>query len=352
MARILYGVMGDARGHLSRSTSIAQHMPEHEFLFVGGGTILSLRELGYEVVEQPMLATYYNDNRVDFTRTGGNALKLLLFRRNKIINRLAKVMDDFDPDLILTDYEYFTPQAAHKLGRQCVSMDHQHILSHFHYERPQGELVNRYMTLGTFRALYWNADRYFVSSFFELEPKIPRAEWFPPVLRKVVHDHSPSDGEHVVVYVSGGAYEALFPFLEQKPGKFIIYGFGEHPPRKNLVFKKPSIHGFLEDLASCRYVISNGGHNLISEALYYGKPILCYPIHFLYEQLMNGHFLAKYRYGEYTLHPVRDEKLIDTMEQNLDLYKQSIQRKFFNGNDVIAARLNELIASGEGRERR
>jgi UDP:flavonoid glycosyltransferase YjiC (YdhE family) len=36
MSRICYGVMGDARGHLSRALAIAQELPQHEFLFIGG----------------------------------------------------------------------------------------------------------------------------------------------------------------------------------------------------------------------------------------------------------------------------------------------------------------------------
>ncbi len=49
MGRIFYGVMGDARGHISRALAIAREMPQHEFLFVAGGTFRILQENGYQV---------------------------------------------------------------------------------------------------------------------------------------------------------------------------------------------------------------------------------------------------------------------------------------------------------------
>ena len=56
MSRICYGVMGDARGHLSRALAIAQELPQHEFLFIGGGKVHILKEKGYRVEECPHIS--------------------------------------------------------------------------------------------------------------------------------------------------------------------------------------------------------------------------------------------------------------------------------------------------------
>ena len=69
MARILYALMGDARGHMNHSLMVAQGLNRHEFLFVGGGTAVDLRSLGYNVEEVPFAATYYKNNRVDIPAT-------------------------------------------------------------------------------------------------------------------------------------------------------------------------------------------------------------------------------------------------------------------------------------------
>jgi uncharacterized protein (TIGR00661 family) len=343
MARILYGVMGDARGHVSRSLAVAQAMPHHEFLFVGGGSVHDLKALGYQTEDLPMASTFYRDNRVDFPATIVNATKVLV-RRSSTVKRLAEIIRRFDPDLILTDYELFTPLAAHKTGRPCISLDHQHILTHCNYDTPSRERLNRFLTCFSIRRLYSEADRFVIISFFDLPPSNPvTTEVLPPVLRLAVKEHAPSEGDHVLVYVTGKTFERLLSFLERVSRKFIVYGFGERPERGNLVFKAPSTHGFLEDLASCKYVISTAGHSTISDSLYFGKPGLCFPINGAYEQFLNAHFLAKLGFGHYISGCTIDMPTLAAFEARLDEYGSHIRKHDFFGNDRVAARLEELI---------
>ncbi len=344
MARIFYGVMGDARGHLSRSLSVAQHMPGHEFLFAGGGTVSDVQNEGYDFIPLEMLATKYKKSRVDFAATVGNAVSLLLTKKNAIVKRLVEIIRDFDPDLILSDYEFFTPLAARCLGRPCISLDHQHVLTHTRCALPSGQAFNRKITFFPILRLYSNATRFLVSSFYQPPPKNPEnTEIFPPILRKVVKDHRPRDDEHVLVYTSGGAYSDLLPLLQGHNRKFIVYGFGERPATGNLVFKKNSVHGFLEDLVGAYYVISNGGHSLISEALYYGKPVLSFPIHFLYEQFLNGYFLKEYCYGRFSMNPDADKGILNEFEESIPFFKKHIQERYFWGNDQVVRRIESLI---------
>ncbi len=345
MARILYGVMGDSRGHLSRSLSVAQAMEQHEFLFLGGGAVHDLKALGYTVEDVPMLATYYRNTRLDLPGTVGNALRILC-RKRHIVERVTRIIKAFDPHLIITDYEYFLPQAARSLGLPCYSVDHQHVLTNCLFEPPSGQWLNRQITSFPIRHLYSAADKFLVSSFYQLPPKDPtRTEVYPPVLRRLVKQFHPRRDGHVLVYTSGGAYELLLSFLERIDMKFIIYGFGDRPPRRNLVFKKHSEQGFLEDLVGCLYVISNGGHSLISESLYYGKPVICFPIHFLYEQYLNGYFLEEYGYGKLCMDMKTGHSVIERMGSEVDSFHKRIKNLSFWGNDLIAARLEALMAA-------
>lgn len=345
MSKILYSLMGDARGHFSRCLSVAQHMPEHEYLFLGGGTALEFREYGYHAEELPMLATYYKHGSLDIAHTVGNAVRTLA-QRDRIVTRAAEIIRAFDPDLILTDYEYFTPLAAKRLGRPCFSLDHQHALTHCRYDAPQGQHLSRWLLFAPLLGMYSKASRFLVSSFFELPPKAPNVEVFGPILRRLVKGYSPSQGEHALVYMSLGVYEDVLPLLERQDRKFHIYGFGERPARKNLEFRPKSTEGFMRDLASCRYVVSNGGHSLLSEALYFGKPVLCFPIPNLYEQYINGHFLETSGYGLSFMGATPHEQLLNAMEAQLDAFAATIAKQNFWGNDRLAARLNELMGVG------
>lgn len=342
MAKIIYGIMGDARGHLSRSLAVAQSLPEHEFLFLGGGAVGDLRSLGYLVEDLPMASTYYVDNRVDLPSTVTNAARVLM-GAGRTVARTAEIIREFDPDLILTDYELFTPLAARRLGRECISLDHQHVITKCRYDVPREQRLNRALTTLSIRALYSFATRYFIISFFEIPPADPtETEIFPPILRNDVADFRASEGEHVIVYLSNTTFFDLMPCLETLDRKVFIYGFGKKPPRKNLEFKEVSREGFLRDLASSAYIISSGGHALISEALYFGKPVLSLPIFFAYEQFLNGFFLSKQSLGQYWMGEVTAD-LFHLFEAKLETYKAAIAKKDFFGNHKIAARMKELI---------
>jgi uncharacterized protein (TIGR00661 family) len=343
MARILLGVMGDAGGHVNRARIIASEMNSHEFLFVGGGRVHDLRSMGYAVEDVPCLGTFYRNNRVDIVATVTNAARVILTRRSAI-KRLADIIRRFDPHLILTDYEYFTPLAARKLGTPCVSIDHQHVLTHCLYEPPTGQLINRLMTTTVVRKLFSQAERFLITSYFVLEPFDPNTTTvIPPIVRRDVTEISPALGDHVLVYQTSPTFHRLFPVLEQMASRFIVYGFGEMPPRKNIVFKAPSRQGFLEDLASCSYVISNGSHNVISESLYLGKPVFSFPIGNAYEQFVNAYFLAKLGYGHYSTDPNPTPAVLRSFEAKLDAFRQRIKEKEFFGNDKLVELLEAML---------
>lgn len=343
MARILYGVMGDARGHVTRALAIAQEMPHHEFLFIGGGKVRILKEHGYQVEEVPIFPTIIQNNRVNMAETMSQFI-MGLASTSSAIKRVTALIKGFEPHLIITDYESVTLQAAKFLQRPCVSLDNQHLLTHCRYYPPPGHFLNRYLTRFFINYLYSFASLYLIPSFYPFPP-LDRAktEVFPPLIKPKLREYQPSESDHVLVYSRGNSFSDLIKMLSKSKRKFVIYGLGDKPPAGNLHFKTISEEDFLADLASCLYVIANGGHSLISEALYLGKPILCLPIQFFYEQLFNAHFLAQAGFGQYFLDISKPENLIECFEKRLDHYRTRIKQFNFFGNKQITARLEELI---------
>ncbi|MGB6067539.1 MAG: glycosyltransferase family protein [Desulfomonilaceae bacterium] len=348
MARILIGIMGDAGGHISQALAVANELPHHEFLFIGGGRVLDLRGMGYAVEEVPVTSTYYVNNRVDVTATVRNAVKVL-FGRNRTVERVVDIVKDFDPALILTAYEYFAPLAAHKLGIPCVSIDNHHFLNKCVHEVPKGQSVGRLMYSLPLRWMFSNADYYFISAFYKLPPAhVAETEVFPPVLRRAVLEVEPADGDHVLVYQTSPTFRSLVPALEEIPHKVIIYGWGDQSSSKNLEYRPPSITNFLKDLATCRYLITNGGHNAIAEALYFGKPVFSFPIRFAYEQFFNAFMVASLGYGDYSLVATPDAEVFKGFESRLDGFRARIAGGDFYGNVKLASRLEEMIVGQQG----
>jgi uncharacterized protein (TIGR00661 family) len=334
--------MGDARGHLSRALAIARELPQHEFLFIGGSKAHILAERGYKVKDVPILPTIIRNNRVDFAATLAHGL-MGLGRMGPAFMKVRALIQEFDPHLIISDYEFVTLKVAKLMGRPCVSIDNQHLLTHCRYDPPPGQRLNRHLTCALIRYLFSNASRYLITSFHSLPPaNRALTEVFPPLIKQKLQGYQPAAGDHALVYLRGNHFTRLIKQLKESRRKFVIYGWGEKPPDGNLLFKKTSEDDFLHDLATCHYVITNGGHSLISEALYLGKPILCHPVKFFYEQFFNAHFLKQNGFGDYSLDNACRDNIINVFEEKVDQYRAQIKEGNFFGNKLVAARLDEL----------
>jgi uncharacterized protein (TIGR00661 family) len=343
LAKIIVGVMGDSYGHLSQALALAELAPQHEYLFLGAGTVREVGKMGFSFLEIPLLGTFYANNKVDIAATIRNGSKILL-GRNPLYKRIIDQVERFSPCLAITAYEYFTPIIAKKLGIGCISLDNHHFLTKLRCAIPRREMISRFIYALPLKLMFSNADHYFVSSFYQFPPRdTETTDVFPPILRKDLMDVFPEDGEHVFVYQTSPTFSKLIPELEKSRNRYTVYGYGEKPGTKNIIFRPPSRAGLLKDLASCRYVISNGGHNLISEALFLGKPIFSYPIHMAYEQFFNAHMVRNLKYGDYTLEVLPRISHLARFEEKLAEYRGSIRKGDFCGNEQIATKLKEKL---------
>ena len=343
MARILYGVQGDARGHLNRSLTVAELLRGHEILFVGAGVVAEVRDLGFAYEPMPMFGTELRRGRVDVGATVAGWTRALT-GYSASINRLERIIRNFDPALIITDYEFFTPRAARKAGRPCISLDHQHVLTRTRHEPPPGQRLNRIITETCIRVVSAPVSRHFITSFHRPPVKDSgRDELFGTLVRNDVLPLIPRIDGHAVVYIRGGNPDTLLRVLGGRRREYRVYGFGARPGQGNVRFRPASRQAFLEDLASAAYVFSNGGHGLLSEALHLGKPVLCVPTRLFYEQLWNGHHLHTLGYGQ--CHPTLNlpPDCLDRFETGLDGFRTNIAAATLCGREALRARLAKLL---------
>ncbi len=205
--------------------------------------------------------------------------------------------------------------------------------------------MSRLLDTSIIRTLYSNAHHYLIVSFFHHPPANPsNTDVFPSIIRKGISEHKPYDGDHVLVYQTSQTFHRLLPVLENIDSHFVIYGFGRLPSRANLSFRERSEESFAKDLASCAYVIANGGHNVISEALFLGKPVFCFPISNHYEQFTNAYFVAKLGYGAFALDADTSLSSLTLFQSRLDQFKLRIEEGDFYGNAKLVKRLEDLMA--------
>jgi uncharacterized protein (TIGR00661 family) len=342
MAKILYGVQGDANGHINRSLSVAELLSGHEVLFAGGGAAARARDAGFPFEELPLVGMQVRDNAVQWTPTITNFIGKRASAA-RWIRRLREIITAFDPDLVITDNEYFTPRAALASGRPCYSLDHQHVLSRTRYTTPPGQLLPKLIATGIMRFFLPKLQGYLIISFHR--PPLVRPDTdaiFGAVPRPDALAVKPENGDHALMYVPGCDAGKIIRLFGARRRQYRIYGLGERPEQGNLVFRKPGRRRFLEDFASAAYVVACGGHGLLTEALLFGKPCLLFPGRFLYEQFWNCHFVREKGFGRYYTSFGIDPKEIDVFESSLDDFRTRITAGDRNGRAQLKAYLESL----------
>lgn len=345
MARIAWGIMGDARGHLTRALIMAGELSGHTFLFVGGGCVRELAALGHQVCEVPMPATLLAGDRVRTLATARHFLGLMT-GYGGIRKRLVKALTDFRADYAFSDYEFFLPRAAKAMGLPSAGFDHQHVLTRCEADLPPGQALSRLLTLGAIRGLFSVPEKYLVTSFFPARPTGPDTTLLPPVLRPDVPVLTPAQGEHVVLYLRAGLRADVLAALAATGREVRAYGMGERPDMGRVRFLPTSRQGFLEDMASCAFVACNGGHNVTSEALHLGKPVLAFPTAMFYEQHVNAWHLRRLGFGDFVAGGDCPATAARAFEARLSERRENLRGRDFFGNRAAARAVERLLAGG------
>ncbi len=306
--RILYGVTGEGMGHATRSKVVCEHLVArgHEVKIVVSGRAHSfLAKTFRDVVEIRGLTIRYVDNRMDRDGTlARNVLAAPGIVSTNVSTYFAKVAR-FKPDVVFSDFDSFAHLFAKRHGVPVVSIDNQQIISRCKLGKfaKQGVKVDYQLTKAFVRAKLPGCDHYVVTSFFF--PTIRKkyedtTTLVPPILRQNVLDvkSRARSGDHVLVYQTSTSDSNLIDELEKVRGvQFIVYGLRRNARRGNCVIKDFSEEGFVEDLASSRAVVTNGGLSLIGEAVYLGKPVFSVPVQHQFEQTLNARYIEELDYG-------------------------------------------------------
>ncbi|HWY87806.1 MAG TPA: glycosyltransferase family protein, partial [Gemmataceae bacterium] len=184
---------------------------------------------------------------------------------------------------------------------------------------------------------------YLVISFFSAPIRKPNTFLFPPLLRQEILDAVPTEGDHVLVYVTSPA-PALAKLLGSVRCRFIAYGFGREGTNDegNILYKKPSLDGFFADLTSARAIVANSGFSLVTEALHLGKPYLAVPVSHQFEQIFNAYWLEKSGYGSYW--EELNKERVEAFLYNLPHYREALTQYPRQGNGALLEKLDALIA--------
>jgi uncharacterized protein (TIGR00661 family) len=343
MANILYGVNGEGAGHSTRAKEVLTHL-------VGQGNkvyvasfdrgLQNLRDC-FDVTEIFGFRFAYVNNRVRYKRTIAKNL-ITIPQARKSVSKLNDLVENKGIDLVITDFEPLTCHIGHHLRLPVISIDNQHCLTNAVVSYPKqyrrdaaaAKLVTKLMTP--------HANAYLIISFFTAPIRRRNTFLFPPLLRREILEAVPSEGDHVLVYVTSPAPE-LAKLLTSVRCGFVAYGFGKEGTEGNVIFKKPSLDGFFNDLTSARAVIANSGFSLVTEALHLGKPYLAVPVSHQFEQIFNAYWLQKSGYGSYW--EELNKERVESFLFNVPQYREALNAYDRQGNQALLRKLDSLIAT-------
>ena len=342
MANILYGVNGEGAGHSTRAREVISHLQDKGHAVHVASFDRGLKNLcdDFEVTEIYGLRFAYVNNQVRYRKTMTKNLATVR-QAAKSIKHLSKLVDTWKIQLVITDFEPLTCQIGHRKHLPVISIDNQHCLTNTDVSYPSQYRRDAAVAKLVTRVMVPRADTYLTTSFFIPKVKKPRTFLFSPILRKEILQAKPVAGEQVLVYVTSPA-PALAKLLSSIRSLFVAYGFGRERTDANIIFKKPSLTGFLQDLTSCKAIIANAGFSLVTEALHLAKPYLAIPVKHQFEQIFNAYWLDKMGYGAYW--EDLNKERVESFLYNVPQYSEKLATYPRQGNQALLNKLDSLIA--------
>ena len=333
MKKVLIGICGIGNGHINRQKCVIEELLNKNY-----NVIVATENNKVDVLKKsfPNLKTIEidipwivcNEKGFDYKETLKKYNNIDIYKRFlEFGNKLEKEFKG-KPDLVISDYEPNVAKYAYSQDIPLITMEQQ---SKFMYLK-EIELKNQSIKEEIYRLNYFFPKYYkkIISSFFPLNIKDKNIIQVPPIISNLKSGETRKD--FIVIYLSpysnSKKYIKLLNILKNiKNKKFKVYSKNSNVYKekylkiKNIEFVEFN-EGFKEDLKECEALITTGGHQLISEAIFLEKPLYIMPLE-TYEQNYNGYMVNKYKLG------TNEEFSFETINNflnNLKYYSSNIKK--------------------------
>lgn len=311
---LFYGVNSEGMGHATRARPVIEALQQHYdvHVFCGGRARRFLMRFARRVHLIWWGRIIYKNNRAAVRTTVVRSFLqgpwvLLSGAYVTLLSLLLR------PVAILSDFECLSAWAGMLTLRKVITLDNQQLIAHAQLPPPPPQDVRGMKVVR--RVMFFNTPvvhQSLIMSFFRppLRPGVPaqRARYVPVGVRPLVaaqKPHTHTDGP-VLVYQTSSTNQDLPHTLTAAAAatglRFVVYGSGMPPADEHLgvAYCAFNEEAFARHMAGAPFVIMNGGHSTICEALCLGKPVLAEPVADQYEQVVNAMGLQQMGVGRMT----------------------------------------------------
>ncbi|MCS6935225.1 MAG: hypothetical protein NZM35_08770 [Chitinophagales bacterium] len=283
--KILFGIQATGNGHITRSTEIYRLLKQHpeveqlDVLISGGKAQMGLPfEVNYEYKG---LSFYYGKKgKISVLKSIGKAGFL------SIAVALWKV--PFKKyDLIISDFEPITLWGAKIAGVKHVGIGNMYALTSKNFPKTKGSFITKW-----FAKIMCPAKNKIGMHFRKYDDFI-----YYPVIRGEIRHAVPADKNFVLVYLNSFTDKELLDCLQHPAlSSYRFYIYSKNTTQaytfSNCIVKPLSQTDFTTDIINCSAVLTAGGFQTVSEALYLGKKLFVIPIKKQAEQISNAKVLS------------------------------------------------------------
>jgi hypothetical protein len=329
--RIAYSCAGEGFGHAGRMVALYDDLcTDHEvLLYVPDPVSAFVASRLPRAVQRrlPCFTFVKNKNRVEYIRTVFHGLRQAV-HFYPAIRRLARQLKKDRIQAVVSDFEPYLPWAARLAGIPVIQMNHPGIIRRYINLDPRTWAASLVAIL-----MEGPWDKRIHVSFFGGD--------IGPILRTPLLSKPVRDDGFLAVNLKVESRKEILPILDGIPG--LTYK----------LFPAPGAD-FDEGLRNCTAVITNGGHQTLSEALVLGKPVLAIPQRGQAEQALNAEMLQKsgrglmaYDAGEL---PKTLPRFLDQLEELRRPAIIPVGFRFRDNRKELIQKLNALFAAFEAPE--
>jgi hypothetical protein len=340
MARCIFIVQGEGRGHLSQSLALMEYLEEagHSVMAVFVGCNQSRPLPGYyrealgerlHCFSSPFFLKTPNKKGIYVGRT--ILLNLLrCIRYLQETRRIRREVSRLEPDVVFNFYDLLGALALRKAPAHSrrIGVGHHFFLHMDGYRCNGGKSLHRWF-LGLLTTIIMRScDRVLALSFREL-PGDDRISVVPPLVRRQFREARYQKGSRFLVYLLNEGFITDLIFIARNDPGFQADVFSELPPDTPV---PPGIrlHAlndrlFREKMVCCRGLVTTAGFDTAAEAAYMGVPLAVVPVKNHFEQLCNSYDVERSGLGRASK-TITAELFQQLRETGNQVYRQWVDR--------------------------
>ncbi len=300
--KALFLVNGTGMGHITQTFALVELFARHGAPLTPVAVMVTncppskvtlLREY-YKcpVVEAPSLRFHTNAaGEISQLRTAWGSL-CDLGNCLRSVTQLHALVAETRPDVVINFYEALGGfyHLRHRVATPWIAVAHQYMVDHPSYLRyarfhPQRQVL-KWLT----RLTGFGSKLRVAMSFYPAESQ-GNIFVTAPLLRQNVLAAMPQTGDQLLCYLSNGTHlQKLVHYCHCHPDQRVRCFCPDHPVAApaNLEMHRPDWRHYIEELITCRGLITTSGFESVAEAAVLGKPVVVIPLKNQLEQELNA----------------------------------------------------------------